>query len=54
MFITINIAEGDRYKIKEVRLAGDLIVPEKELFDLVTIRKDAVFPVKRLLRRRKH
>lgn len=43
MFITINITEGNRYKIKEVRLAGDLIAPEQELFELVTIRKDAVF-----------
>tara|TARA_R110002049_G_scaffold43198_6_gene127780 strand:- start:524 stop:2800 length:2277 start_codon:yes stop_codon:yes gene_type:complete len=43
MFITINISEGNRYKIKEVRLAGALIVPEEELFELVTIRKDAVF-----------
>jgi outer membrane protein insertion porin family len=43
MFITINIAEGARYKIKEVRLAGDLIAPENELFELVTIRKGAVF-----------
>lgn len=43
MFITINIAEGERYNIKEVRLAGDLIVPEEELFKMVTIRKDAIF-----------
>lgn len=43
MFITINIAEGERYKINEVRLAGNLIVPEEELFDLVTIRKNSVF-----------
>lgn len=43
MFITINIAEGNRYKVSEVRLAGDLIVPEEELFELVTIRKDTVF-----------
>jgi len=43
MFITINITEGDRYKIKEVRLAGDLIVDEQELFNFVTIKKDAVF-----------
>jgi len=43
MFITINITEGDRYKIKEVRLAGDLIVDEQELFDYVSIKKDAVF-----------
>ncbi len=43
MYITINIQEGKRYKVKEVRLAGDLIVPENELFELVTIKKDAVF-----------
>jgi outer membrane protein insertion porin family len=43
MFITINIAEGNRYKIKEVHLAGDLIAPEKELFKLVTIKQNAVF-----------
>ncbi|PHS24807.1 MAG: outer membrane protein assembly factor BamA [Methylophaga sp.] len=43
MFITINIQEGERYTVKEVRLAGDLIVPENELFELVTIKKDAVF-----------
>jgi len=43
MFITINISEGARYKIKQVRLAGDLIVDENELFDLVSIKKDAVF-----------
>ncbi|MDH5358511.1 MAG: outer membrane protein assembly factor BamA [Gammaproteobacteria bacterium] len=43
MFITINISEGERYTIKEVRLAGDLIVPENELFDLVTIRNNAIF-----------
>lgn len=43
MFITINVSEGERYSIKEVRLAGDLIVPESELFDLVSIKKDAIF-----------
>jgi len=43
MFITINISEGERYKINEVRLAGNLIVPEEELFNLVTIRKNSVF-----------
>lgn len=43
IFITVNISEGERYKINEVRLAGNLIVPEEELFDLVTIRKNSVF-----------
>lgn len=48
MFITINISEGDRYKIKEVRLAGNLTVAEEELFGLVTIKKDAVFSRKEI------
>ncbi|NQZ52984.1 MAG: outer membrane protein assembly factor BamA [Piscirickettsiaceae bacterium] len=43
MFITINISEGERYKIKEVRLAGNLIVPEQELFEMVTIKQNAIF-----------
>jgi len=48
MFITVNIAEGERYQIKEVRLAGDLIVDEQELFDLVTIKKDSIFSRKQV------
>ncbi len=48
MYITINIQEGPKYKIKEVRLAGNLIVPESELFDLVTIKKNAVFSRKEI------
>ena len=48
MFITINISEGERYQIKEVRLAGELIVPEEELFNLVIIKKDAVFSRKQV------
>ncbi len=43
MFITINISEGEKYKIDEVRLAGNLIVPEEELFPLVTIKQNSVF-----------
>lgn len=48
MFITINISEGERYKVEEVRLAGDLIVPEQELFNMVTIKKDAIFSRKQI------
>lgn len=43
IFITINVSEGERYRINEVRLAGNLIVPEQELFDLVIIRNNSVF-----------
>ncbi|MCK6370248.1 MAG: outer membrane protein assembly factor BamA [Gammaproteobacteria bacterium] len=31
IYVTINIAEGERYKISEVKLAGDLILTEEEL-----------------------
>lgn len=48
MFVTINISEGERYQISEVRLAGNLIVPEEELFDSVTVTKDSVFSRKEL------
>jgi len=48
MFITINITEGEQYKIKEVRLAGDLIVNEQELFQFVSIKKDTVFSRKQI------
>ncbi|AFJ01886.1 Outer membrane protein assembly factor YaeT precursor [Methylophaga frappieri] len=43
IFVTINISEGERYKINDVRLAGNLIAPKEELFELVTIRNNAVF-----------
>ena len=31
IYITINITEGPRYTVGDVRLAGDLVVPEAEL-----------------------
>lgn len=48
IFITINISEGVKYSIKEVRLAGKLILPEQELFEMVTINKNAVFSRKQI------
>jgi outer membrane protein insertion porin family len=50
IFITINITEGEQYKVNEVRLAGDLIIDENELFKLVTINKDAIFSRKQITR----
>lgn len=43
IFITINISEGARYKVKEVHLAGKLIVPEQQLFNLVEIKQNDTF-----------
>lgn len=41
--ITINITEGGRYLVRDVHLQGALIVPEEELFDLVTVVQGSVF-----------
>lgn len=38
IYITINIAEGEKYTITGIKLAGDTIVPEKELRDLIQIQ----------------
>jgi outer membrane protein insertion porin family len=38
IFITVNINEGDRYKIGNVELAGDLILSEQELNPYVLVK----------------
>ena len=43
VYITINIAEGGRFVVRDVYLQGALIVPEEELFDLVTVVQGDVF-----------
>jgi len=43
VYITVNIAEGAQYTLSEVKLAGRLIVDEKELFEEVTTRKGMLF-----------
>ncbi len=43
MFITVNIAEGERYTISEVRMTGDLVVPEQDLLGLVLAKPGQVF-----------
>jgi outer membrane protein insertion porin family len=38
MFITVNLREGDRYKVSDVQLGGDLVLPEDQLAPLVQIK----------------
>lgn len=38
VFITINLVEGDRYKISDVKLAGELILSEDELNPYVQVK----------------
>ncbi|MCC7258061.1 MAG: outer membrane protein assembly factor BamA [Gammaproteobacteria bacterium] len=38
IFVTVNVAEGDRYKIADVKLAGELILSEQELNPYVLVK----------------
>jgi outer membrane protein insertion porin family len=43
MFITVNVEEGEVFRISEVKIAGNLVVPEAELMALVQVRRGDVF-----------
>ena len=43
IYITVNVEEGKKYRIKGTRLAGRFPVPEKELAALITIKPGDIF-----------
>ncbi len=43
IYITVNVTEGPQYKVSDVKLAGQMLVPEAELAKLVTIKPGEVF-----------
>jgi outer membrane protein insertion porin family len=48
IYITLNVNEGARYTVGDVRIAGDLVVPEPELSALVRIKSGEVFSREKL------
>ncbi len=48
IFITVNITEGKKFTVTDVKLAGDLIAPEAELRKLIKLKKGGVFSRERL------
>lgn len=48
IYVTINITEGKQYRIREVTLSGDLVVPAEELFPLIRINPGDVFSRKKV------
>lgn len=48
IYITINISEGEQFTVTEVKLAGDLIVPREELFELFEIGAGQLFSRKKV------
>lgn len=43
IYVTINVKEGDIYKLSKVKLAGNLVVTPDELIKLVSVGPDEVF-----------
>ena len=48
IFITVNLTEGKKFRVAEIKLAGDLIVPEAELARLIKLKPGDVFSRERL------
>ncbi len=48
IYLTINITEGPKFTVKDVRLAGELLLPEDELMRLVQIRPGDVYSREKL------
>lgn len=43
VYIAINVSEGEKYTVSDVKLAGNLIVGEDELLSLLQVKKGDVF-----------
>jgi outer membrane protein insertion porin family len=43
IFITVNVSEGRRFTVGDIRIAGDLVVPADELSKLVQLKPGDVF-----------
>ncbi len=48
VFITLNVSEGERYRVASVKLAGELTLSEAELRQLVQVRPGDVFSREKL------
>ena len=43
IFVTVNITEGDRYTISDVKLAGQMVVPEEDLRALIQTASGQIY-----------
>jgi outer membrane protein insertion porin family len=43
IFVTVSVTEGDRYTISDVKLAGEMVVPEQDLKNLIVIQPGEPF-----------
>lgn len=43
IFVTVNINEGDKYTVSDIKLAGQMLVPEEELQKLLQVKPGDTF-----------
>lgn len=43
VYITVNVDEGEKYSVREVKLSGDLKVPEEDIRSLLLVKEGQVF-----------
>jgi outer membrane protein insertion porin family len=48
IFITLNVREGEVYRVSDVKIAGDLVVPEEQLRALLAVRRGDIFSRKQI------
>src|SRR3990172_3261853 len=48
IYITVNITEGEKYTVSDVRLGGELLLPEAELRQLVQLKPGETFSRQKL------
>ena len=53
IYITVNISEGEKYTVSDVRIGGQMLVPREELERLLRIRPGDVFSRQRLIESQK-
>lgn len=48
IFVTVNITEGPSYRVSDIKLGGQMLVPEEELKKLISIKPGDVFSREKL------
>ncbi|HQU98820.1 MAG TPA: outer membrane protein assembly factor BamA [Nitrosomonas sp.] len=48
IYITVNVTEGSQYKVSDVKVAGELLIPEEELRKLILLKPGDVFARQKL------
>ena len=48
IYITVNLTEGPKYTVSDVKLAGDMLVPEEDLRKLIAIKPGEIFSREKL------